>query len=127
MTAFDKIRKDRETGTLGDWDCHLGRDDIKCDCPYILAEYGGMGSIADISVCKSLEMPWGDDNGPDLEQARSNARRIARVPQLEAIALAAEDVAIWLQGALECKDFKWDADQREYAETALKAFQEASK
>lgn len=74
---------DREAGTPGDWACHFGDDQTTCNCKYILAEYGGMGSIATIDVCEKMDGEWGDDTGPPEGEAQANARRIARVPQIE--------------------------------------------
>ena len=69
--------------TPGPWQVpHFSRDDISCNCKYIIAEYGGMGSIATIDVCEEMEMPWGDDIGPDPEQAKANGRLISTTPEL---------------------------------------------
>lgn len=68
--------------TPGPWACHFGDESTTCDCRYILAEYGGMGSIADISVCEKMEGDWGDDIGPPADVAKANARLIAAAPDL---------------------------------------------
>lgn len=69
--------------TPGPWPVpHFARDDVNCDCTYICAEYGGMGSIATIDVCKSENFDWGDDFGPDVEQAKANAHLIAAAPDM---------------------------------------------
>lgn len=73
MTIFDDIRKDREAGTPGEWlmgyhgDVYTG--EIRCALD---SDYDG--AIAD----------W---------VGIFDARRIARVPRLERIALAAEELA----------------------------------
>lgn len=69
--------------TPGPWSVpHAALDDTTCNCKYVLAEYGGMGSIAEISVCENMEMSWGDDIGPDYEQAKANAHLIAAAPEM---------------------------------------------
>ena len=93
MTLIDKIKADREYGTAGPWACHFGDDDSKCNCRYILGEYGGMGALAEINVCKEHSCEFGDDEGPDEAQSKANARRIARVPDMEAALLAADALA----------------------------------
>jgi len=79
--------------TPGPWTCHFGDDEIACDCRYVLAEYGGMGSIATIDVCQKMDSDWGDDNGPSVEVAKANARLIAAAPDLYA---ALEMAKLWL-------------------------------
>lgn len=69
--------------TPGPWSVpHFATNDCKCNCKYILANYGGMGSIATVDVCESMEMPWGDDVGPDMDQATANAYLISAAPDL---------------------------------------------
>lgn len=88
MTDTEKLLA-RLTGfTPGPWWCHFGSDDCKCNCKYVLAEYGGMGSIATIDVCESMDAPWGDDSGPDAVSAKANAALIAAAPDLHRIATA---------------------------------------
>lgn len=71
------------THTPGPWSIpHFAVDDCKCNCKYVLAEYGGMGSIATVNHCQSEDYPWGDDEGPDMAQAKANARLIAAAPKL---------------------------------------------
>jgi len=77
--------------TPGPWACHFGNDNITCDCKYVLADYGGMGSIATIDVCKEMHGEWGDDNGPSVDVAKANARLIAAVPDLARQLLATLD------------------------------------
>lgn len=82
--------------TPGPWPVpHFAQDDVNCDCRYIAAEYGGMGSIATIDVCKSEEFDWGDDCGPNLEQAKANAHLIAAAPDMyEALVDVLSDLEI---------------------------------
>ena len=90
MTPADiaAMRADALAGTQGDWSCHFGDDTTKCNCKYILADYGGMGSIATIDVCQEMQGAWGDDFGPSEVEAKANARRVARVPQYETTIIA---------------------------------------
>ena len=74
--------------TPGPWSVpHFADDDTQCNCGYVLAEYGGMGAIATVHVCKEMRGDWGDDEGPDAVSARANAHLIAAAPDLyEALA-----------------------------------------
>lgn len=108
MTSiFDQIKADREAGTPGDWSAipmHISEDE-----PYVEAQEGWRIANASSDV---------------------NARRIARVPQLERIALAAEGFAALAEDMMEDlvkhggytfeDDFKAELD-------ALTAFREACK
>ncbi len=85
--------------TPGPWACHFGNDNITCDCKYVLADYGGMGSIATIDVCKEMHGEWGDDNGPSVDVAKANARLIAAVPDLARQLLATLDALADAQAA----------------------------
>jgi len=82
MTIFDDIKRDREAGTPGDWD--------KSGSHRMETEFG-VYADSGRSICST----GGYYDGLDQTHGQnvSNARRIARVPQLEAIALAAEELA----------------------------------
>ena len=120
MSLIDDVKRDREAGTDGPWHCHFGDEGAKCNCQYVLAEYGGMGSIATLDVCEDMAGYWGDDNGPDEPQSKANARRICRVPDMEAALLAADEHARasdnrlgkWMSAALSdpetCEEMKSD-------------------
>lgn len=85
MTIFDDIRKDAEAGTKGPW--RVGPvDDTRVE--------DALGNeVAQID---------GDYNQPDLWPImEANARRIARVPELERIALAAEAHIEWLKNEIK--------------------------
>lgn len=74
MTAF----------TLGPWiPPHFGRDDISCDCRFVLAD-GIMGAVCTVHVAE------GDNEGdyPPHDQAVANANLIAAAPDLYAAAVA---------------------------------------
>ena len=72
MTIFDDIRKDREAGTPGDWRMHYDEDG------YTGEIRGTLDSDYDRCIADWVGI--------------YDARRIARVPRLERIALAAEQV-----------------------------------
>ena len=94
--AVAQMVADREAGTPWPWQCHFGDETTTCNCKYILADYGGMGSIATIDVCEVMDGIWGDDIGPPVVEAKANASRIARLPDLEAayLTLAAENATL---------------------------------
>jgi hypothetical protein len=93
----DELKKLVEAATREPWSVpHFADDDTRCNCKYVLAEYGGMGSIATIGVCKNMDGPWGDDNGPDVEQAKANARLIAAAPALAREVIALREAAVAL-------------------------------
>lgn len=131
MSMIDDIKRDLKNGTLGEWGgAHFSDDSHSCNCRYILGEYGGMGSIATIDVCKEMEQPWGDDEGPDWPQAQANARRIMRVPDMEAALITAERLAEVMEADLkELKSFFSDGDIGDLAEdkvSALAAYRAAT-
>ena len=73
MTIFDDIRRDHEAGTPGPWE----------------VKYQGETHLymnGDSQMCDMTYYPWVPDETADWE-------RIARVPELERIALAAEELA----------------------------------
>lgn len=90
MTIFDDIRKDLERGTPGDWVADGWDQDKIC----------GKG-IFDHEIARKVET------------GRVDARRIARVPQLERIALAAEKLGavideMWLSDQGYFKGMTWE-------------------
>jgi hypothetical protein len=88
MSIFDDIRKDREAGTPGEFkvDSYFMPDGhpLRVAAP----DENGVPS-ATIAECfadwEGYRLSW--------KNAEANARRIARVPRLERIALAAEELA----------------------------------
>lgn len=97
MTIFDDIRKEREAGTPGPWRSEASDGPVgdygKAGCgvwsEYIFeAGLEGMDNEDDAMDDAWVCGIWG---GIDLKK-ESDSRRIARVPQLEAIALAAEEL-----------------------------------
>ena len=79
MSLIDDIRKDREAGTPGPWDV-------------MFREFDGSSliSMGDVKTGPHMQanMPFYADRPRD----RNDARRIARVPELEAALLAAEEL-----------------------------------
>lgn len=78
MSLLDDIRKDRDAGTDGPWFFH--RDEL-------LHERHPHGSYTTIG---SFDQ---DDTGNAWQTDEANARRIARVTQMEAALLAADELA----------------------------------
>jgi hypothetical protein len=80
MSLIDDIKRDRENGTPGPW---VAKWPVSPDHPFIE------------SVCNFAEKPSGDEyymNVNGLCEAQ-DARRIARVPEMEAALLAADELA----------------------------------
>lgn len=110
MSLIDDIKADREAGTPGPWvvpDQTWRRDltveiDGRCHEGGILIPCPGSGGAMSYTdtVCK---MDW---SGSELWLA--NARRIARVPTLEAKVLAAE--AMMKHAAQTLRDIQWMED-----------------
>ncbi len=86
MSIFDEIRADIANGTPGPWECN---DPEKYD-----QKWGGVFSKTAV-YAPGVLFAWrcAEVQGPDNETEFANARRIARVPKLEQIALAAEELA----------------------------------
>lgn len=78
----------------GPWTCHYGDDSVKCDCPYILGDHGGEGSIATVEVDNGLRISEGGNDAPPEEQAKHNAQLLAmsRSLLIEVLRLRGEDV-----------------------------------
>ena len=84
---YEQLRKDMEAGTQGDWAADMD------EAFHIRDDQGGR--IAQM-IFMAGKFGFGGKRRP--EETSANARRIARVPQLERIALAAEELAE------ECRD-----------------------
>lgn len=90
MSMIEDIKADRINGTPGPWMAgHFSDDTHSCNCRSILGEHGGFGALAVMEVDNGLRIGEGGNDAPDLEQSKANARRIARVPDMEAALLAA--------------------------------------
>lgn len=130
MSIIDDIKADREAGTGGDW----VHDYETFDNGWTLDTegentYTGIGPKCDdqsktpIAIV-AVESAWGLD-----ELLNANARRIARVPQLEAIVLAADKVVEAALAEVDAFCVLEDSHQiatRRELEDALDQFREAS-
>lgn len=68
--------------TPGPWSLpHFARDDISCNCMYVLAE-PYCGSICTISLDNGKSISEGGNDCPQYEEAAANARLIAAAPDL---------------------------------------------
>ena len=111
MSLIEDIKRDRETGTPGPWWAgHFADDTHRCECKYLFAEYGGMGSLADFNVGDNQF----SNEGPPKVESAANARRCARVPDLEAALLDAVAAIEWLSD-----EAKYDKLVTGYAQAAL--------
>lgn len=111
---WDQMQADIEAGTKGDWE-------VSGDNGRVLAHFEGMGfwEIANATDTKITgESGFVYDAGGDKE---TNARRIARVRRLEALALAGRDLAKELKtlhdaefsGSLRRALAAWEAAEKE--------------
>lgn len=83
MSLIDDIKRDREAGTPGPWGAALERG-----CHGVIAQSLPEGGANFVALVGN-----GSDN-PDREESRfANARRIARVPEMEAALIAAPHLA----------------------------------
>lgn len=91
---------------------------VKCSESYELGYKEGEAS-ASADWCMELEEEFGleDLTGPTDFIERSKARAAETLE-------ASRHVALWLRGALDCKQWNWDADQREAAEDAYSKLME---
>ena len=101
---YEQLRKDMEAGTQGDWvwisDSHL-ENVFQENC------YAGAGFLEWVEEINESLNPYAVGVSVSKE---ANARRIARVPQLERIALAAEGLAKeveYLRGAAPLGDYQY--------------------
>ena len=96
---LEELKKDLIEGTPGPWVCHYGSE-TECQCKHVLGEHGGMGSLATISVDNGLKIFEGGNDAPDEIQAKANARRIARLPDVEQLAILSFEMAKLLEDQL---------------------------
>ena len=102
------------------WEPHLSRDDISCDCAYILAE-GYMGSICDICFNNGLKVGEGGNDSPPLDEAKANGKLIAFLRN------HAQDFIKLVQAAEAAnKSHPFDGAWRKPLSEALAAFKEKS-
>jgi len=104
MSIFDDIRKDREAGTPGPWGLS------EAVHVWVMA-----GNLHVATIPRATDGDW----------SPANARRIARVPRLERIALAAEELAEaadWFRASTDAYMKNGGADNAERSILAESAF-----
>lgn len=89
MSLIDDIKRDREAGTPGPW--ALETVPTSCGVCHKIGEWPSRGQHKFSSACVYEDYP--PTTLGHASEPQSNARRIARVPELEAAVLAAEDLA----------------------------------
>lgn len=112
MAIFDEIRKDREAGTPGGW-----RGDGGTVWADARKNRSGNKHGAVCCVVNDKDDGW---------LVTHDVERIARVPKLEAIALAAEELVKVIGSPVRSDDGLYDYEQAE-VDAAIHAFNEASK
>jgi hypothetical protein len=74
---LEELKALAQAATPGPWHAgHLCRDDLECNCPYVLDE-GHAGGIATVHVTNNLPISEGGNDAPSLEEAKANQRFIA--------------------------------------------------
>ena len=113
MIDFDELRRDRETGTQGPWSLTRSDPNEGVDCWWLEASRPFPPPARGFRV-----LDLGTVRGDHAE----DARRIARVPQLEALALAAEGLAeAARQHADRVHSLDWSYDVQVAAHKKLRA------
>jgi len=115
MISFDEIERDAKAGTPGDWE-RTPNGMGKGLSEFSIQGHGRRG------ICST----GGYEDGKDgtFEENKANARRIARLPDLERIALAANELADSVDSLLEYMRGHDDGCGKTSA--ALTAFREAT-
>jgi len=63
--------------TDGEWHPgHLTRDDLKCDCAYILSE-GRLGGVLEVYIDNEKPISEGGNDAPPREEAKANLALVA--------------------------------------------------
>ena len=123
MTIFDDIRRDVEAGTPGSWNSEAGNGPASSWAKAsvgVWSEHKYDSALAldddefDPDDEKWVLGIWGKIGEEDL----ANARRIARVPELERIALAAEEAA--KEALAVVRDWDGEAEDIYYLERAVR-------
>lgn len=98
--AVAQMVADREAGTPGPWRMRVNKRDDQYTC--------------DVSICGDIFV-LADLNGPQYAHQRANARRIARLPDLEAayLTLAAENATLRQHNDIRGQNMRdtWEAMQ----------------
>ena len=136
MSIFDDIRRDVEAGTPGPWTGHnMVHAEGRSMTPEEIGEYVCNSvkiGIPDRFLFISAPHPDGDTvdvchtgNGP---RGTANTARIARVPELERIALAAEELAAAVdhERNMVCQDFGMQLQANNRVDAALAKLREAT-
>jgi hypothetical protein len=96
MSIFDQIKADREAGSGRDWKWHAR--DPKTGFLSRQMRWLDVGAWLSFASAPAFTVASDDNAEENHSEAQANMSRIARVPQLERIALAAEAVANELEG-----------------------------
>ncbi|MFV1798209.1 hypothetical protein [Phaeobacter sp. Ay1a-4a] len=85
MSIFEHIKSDREAGTRTPW--RMSTVKTSCGVCHKIGPFK-YNNGKETDACVYEDYPWTTPS--KMSEPEANARRIARVPQLERIALAAE-------------------------------------
>lgn len=122
MSLIDDIRADREKGTPGPW--RYGRAAKPQDGAY---DWGVKGYVE--GHFEVVAEAFGRSSETHYPPAETNARRIARVPQMEAALLAAKELAEASKALCDENQVRSGLaryETKKRFETALAAFREAT-
>ena len=126
MSIFDDIERDAKAGTPGDWSvCEYDAGNILWWSGLPSVQANEEQDCAIVHWDGFVQEFWRSPNGD--KQIQANARRIARVPQIERIALAAKmlaeiiDMPVQSHGDLGRYHYDWVV-----IDAALAAFREAA-
>lgn len=116
MSMIEDIKRDREAGTPGPWTAPSKPVFGDYCGSYVPHDWDGMGRLAVFHVTA----------GP--EHAAPNTRRIARVPDIEAALIAADDLANALdqERNMVCQDMGMQADCAARVDATLAAYRAAT-
>ena len=126
MIDLDELRVDIENGTKGPWINHVGHSDWGLGCEHVIAREGVDQYAWDESVCQvpSVTPYCMGASRKDRDRASSqfaNAKRIARLPELERAYFEAVE-ALRVIAEVDDDGFNSDGHERcaEWAYVALK-------
>lgn len=117
MSLIDDIKRDREAGTPGPW--KLETVPTSCGVCHRVGEWPSRGAHKTSGACLYEDYP--PTTAAGNTETYSNARRIARVPDLEAALLAADELARRVHQQQEGWPMRAD-----YIATALAAYRKAT-
>lgn len=90
MSIFDQIKADREAGSGRDWKWHA--KDPETGFLSRQMRWLDVGAWVSFASAPAFTVASDDGEEDNHSEAQANMSRIARVPQLERIALAAEEL-----------------------------------